>query len=682
MFFAELRIENFRMYGEKEEAFVLPLRPGLTALVGENDAGKTVVIDALRLALGTRDQEFFRVEETDFHQPADGAPRRAEIRIRCKFDDLNRQDKAAFAEHLTYEHRGATTVPVIYLNWKATVAARNAGQRRFTSVEIRSGQAGDGPQFVPEVRNLLCATYLRPLRDAERALSAGRGSRLSQILQYSKEITEYGQDYDPEGGLPADPRDLSVLGIGDYANALLADHQGVKNARDRLNANFLSNLSFSGDQLQGSISVSGSKRDDGIRLRQLLEKLELELRDHGMPAPPPGRGLGSNNLLFMACELLLLGSEDEGFPLLLLEEPEAHLHPRRQLRLMQFLQKQVAEPRPDSQHIQIIVTTHSPNLASAINLDNLVLLHGGRAFPIASGHTTLDQSDYGFLKRFLDVTKANLFFARGLLIVEGDAENILLPTLARLIGRDLTENGVSIVNVGGTGLRRFARIYQRKNPDLDGTINVPVACVADFDVMPDCAPEIIGKVKQGEEWPDKKHRRWRAKADFTADELQQRRQDIRAKASGQHVETFVADEWTLEYDLAYFGLARDVWIAAHLAKADERINAAKTTKGAVARDALRSFSHISVRKPAQDELASNVYALFTSDSAASKATAAQYLACLLEVRQRKGQLPPATLRSTLPPYLLHAIDNVTVQNADDRCSGEKATKDRGEAAHE
>lgn len=71
-----------------------------------------------------------------------------------------------------------------------------------------------------------------------------------------------------------------------------------------------------------------------------MEKLDLELLNSQTRETPPVRGLGSNNILFMACELLLLGSEASGFPLLLIEEPEAHLHPQRQLRLMQFLQDQ------------------------------------------------------------------------------------------------------------------------------------------------------------------------------------------------------------------------------------------------------------------------------------------------------------------------------------------------------
>jgi putative ATP-dependent endonuclease of OLD family len=656
MFLAELLIENLRIFGEGQDALTLSLKPGLTALVGENDTGKTAVMDAIRFALSTRDQEFMRVEESDFHQPPNGAPRKTEIRVRCKFADLSPSDIAAFTEYLTYDTEDDVTIPVLYINWRAVAGFR--GSRRFITVETRSGRAADGPSLDPESRVLLCATYLRPLRDAERVLSAGRGSRLSQILQHTKEIKEHGSGYDPANP-PTDLSTLSVLGIADFANALLGENTGIRNARKRLNDEFLKELSFHGNTLESYISVSGSKGDASVRLRQLLEKLELDLRDSDNAATA-NRGLGSNNLLFMACELLLLGSEAEGFPLLLVEEPEAHLHPQRQLRLMQFLQQKAKEARADSQTIQIIVTTHSPNLASAIQLDNLVLLSRGKAFPLCAERTELDPSDYGFLSRFLDVTKANLFFARGLMIVEGDAENILLPTLARILLRDFTANGVSIVNVGGIGLRRFARIFQRKDPATDGVIPVPVACVTDFDVMPDCAPEITGRVKPGETWPDRNDRGWRAKRDYTAQQLSARRENIRSKASGQKVETFVADEWTLEYDLARAGLAQEVFIAVRLAIADERIGTGKVKRYTVMRQALRDFDKLTHEHTDAEELATYIYKPFLSESRLSKATAAQYLASILQSRNRRGQITEKNLGTLLPRYIVAAIEHITL----------------------
>ena len=245
------------------------------------------------------------------------------------------------------------------------------------------------------------------------------------------------------------------------------------------------------------------------------------------------------------------------------------------------------------------------------------------------------------------------------MIVEGDGENILLPALARLIGRDFTEHGVSVVNVGGTGLRRFGRIFQRRAPEADGTISVPVACIADRDVMPDCAPKIVGRLKEGEEPPDKADRRWRIKSDFAdEDELNGHADAIQAKADGQNVRTFVADEWTLEYDLAHAGLAKDVWIAAQLARADDRINSGNKDMAEAVAEAEDSFTTLGEGLP-PEELASQVYALFTTGTRASKAITAQYLAARLEKRVKDGELDAAGLKAALPPYLVAAIEHVT-----------------------
>ena len=473
-----------------------------------------------------------------------------------------------------------------------------------------------------------------------------------------------------------DPRKLNVLGIGDLANALLEKQEGIVDTRNKIDEH-LKGLSLSGDGIQSNIKVSGATASNDLRLRQLLEKLDLNLGGSGK------LGLGSNNLLFMACELLLLAQEDEGNKLLLIEEPEAHLHTQRQLRVMRSLQEQAQE-----QAIQIIVTTHSPNLASAIELDNMVMIRKGRAFALAEGQTELEKSDYRFLKRFLDVTKANLFFACGVMIVEGDAENILLPTLATLLGRDFTEHGVSIVNVGSVGLRRYARIFQRKDAQKDGQLDIPVACVTDMDVMPDCAPMIIGHVDDGIEWPATNRRRWRAKRDIgDKNALTTHRKEKVGKASGQYVKTFVSDEWTLEYDLALgpkdengafrSGIAEDVYIAACLAKKDDAINAKQIDAIAVVTTAIAEFAALKAAAVAkngctrEEVVASEVNAEFARDGV-SKAIAAQYLAEWLQCKHSKGEFKANDWRARLPEYLTKAIDYVT--------GAQEAVLDDGEVA--
>lgn len=654
VYIAEIRIENFRSFGAGEQAFKLTLQPGLTAFVGENDAGKTTVIDALRYVLGTRDQEQLRVDETDFHRSASGNLVE-QMTIRLVFRGLTAADRGAFAEFLTYETVQGARQACFVLSWTAKRPVN--GSRRAWSPEWRTGAKGDGPMLDFGARSLLTATYLRPLRDAERAMSAGRGSRLSQILQHTKEIRDTGTAFDRSLSPGPDPTTLSVLGLGDFANHLFRESLGIKMAGDKLNDEYLKPLSFARDVLRARIEVSGS-RDDATRLRQLLEKLDLTLSASTGSDSAHTRGLGSNNLLFMACELLLLAAESDGFPLLLIEEPEAHLHPQRQLRLMAFLQAQAAKVRADGQSIQILVTTHSPSIASDLHLDNLVLVEQGRAFPLRKGMTHLDASDYRFLERFLDSTKSNLFFARGVMVVEGDAENILLPVLARLLDRDFSEYGVSVVNVGGVGLGRYARIFMRSDAKVDGEISTPVACVTDLDVMPDCAPVIIGKIKPGEAIPVRppSRRQWRIKSEFTPIQLEERRQQRIDKASGQNVRTFVAGEWTLEYDLAFSGLAEEVWQAAVLALADDRIQSASVTRDAAIAERSADFAtFVGVDK---EVLASHVYALFEAEGA-SKAIGAQYLAELLETACAKGDLDSRQLLARLPDYVIDAIGHVT-----------------------
>ncbi|CAH2946058.1 MAG: FIG131328: Predicted ATP-dependent endonuclease of the OLD family [uncultured Paraburkholderia sp.] len=270
-------IANFRRFGEGKAAFELSLKPGLTALVGENDAGKTAVIDALRFALGTRDQESMRLELSDFHQATSGE-RAHEITIRLVFSGLTSGDRSVFAEYLTYRDGGSSEA-ILILTWVGRRAENNGPVRRFMPIEWRTGEKADGPLLDAGARVLLQATYLRPLRDAERAMSAGRGSRLSQVLQYTKEIKEHGSKFDPNTDPSPDPKTLSVLGLGDYTSHLIENSHGVKATRKKLNEDYLQHLSFSGDVLDARVRISGH-RDDNARLRQLLEKLEVNLGQH------------------------------------------------------------------------------------------------------------------------------------------------------------------------------------------------------------------------------------------------------------------------------------------------------------------------------------------------------------------------------------------------------------------
>ncbi|MNJ48750.1 hypothetical protein D3C77_439530 [compost metagenome] len=252
-----------------------------------------------------------------------------------------------------------------------------------------------------------------------------------------------------------------------------------------------------------------------------------------------------------------------------------------------------------------------------------------------------------------------------MLVVEGDAEAILLPSLARRLGKDLTKHGVSIINVGGVGLRRYSKILQRKDTS-EGEITVPTACITDMDVMPDCAPEILGlKGVKGAIWPDKGKRRWRTLKDFgtTAPELDKglkEHRDKRTESDGQCVRTFVADHWTLEYDLAFKGLAKEVHHAGYLAINEDKIDEGKETKPSLLKKADTAFAEIQTSHATEEARCSAIYKLFKR---ASKAIAAQHLIDLIDQRFDDRTLDATTLRGLLPTYVVHAIEYATRSSA-------------------
>ncbi len=649
MYLSSLTISGFRQFGSGEKSITVPLNKGVTALVGRNDSGKTAIIDAIRFALLTRDHETVRLQPEDFHVASDGSVAKS-IYIHCTLTDLDDSEKGAFLEYLSYED----DVVKLHIHWEATRVSEGPGHRRWLDIHVKCGKEGAGPALEPAAREMLAATYLKPLRDAEREMSSGRNSRLSQVLANLESIKQ-GSAFSLDG-LDEINHDiikkLSLLGFADFFAHHVKSHPGISSAQDDINNKYLKHLAVEAENIAGDIQFVSPLSDD-FRLRQLLERLELS------GASCNGKlGLGSSNLLFVGCELLLLG-RDEGFPILLIEEPEAHLHPQRQLRLMEFLNKASGEVE-SGKSVQVIMTTHSPNLASRLPLTSLVMLADHYAFSLAQPYTQLTEGDYGFLQRFLDVTKANLFFAHGVIIVEGIAEAILLPTLAKLMGRDLTAHGVSIVNVGSTGVSRFSKIFQRKN-EKETIIPIPIANITDRDIIPECAPLLLGIIddENDPKLTDKTKRKWRRASDFTDEDFQ----DFLSKKhlnDGQNVKTFVSDKWTLEYDLAFYGLYKEMHQAIQLAKNDDAIQGKKKNISEVRKESIASLPTTG----AKNEIMTAIYSPLYKKNA-SKSITAQYLCGLLEEKVDKENLTSEEFAKLLPPYIVQAIDHATGKSGKD-----------------
>ncbi len=514
MYLSNIKLWNFRKFGEEGE--INPAKPhldinltkGLNLIIGENDSGKSAIVDAIKLVLKTHSYDFIRVDEKDFHKKSN------RFRIELTFNGLTPDEAKNFTEWLSWQGSGEKAKPFLKLNFDVQRKAN-----KILPSDVKAGVDEDGYLLTAEAKEYLKTTYLKPLRDAEKELVAKRNSRLSQILLGDEAFK--GKEDDNElldifSGLKTN--------LESFFNELDEDGQPKvgKQIKDKIDGYI---KSFYGNDC---ISEFGATPSD---TKSILEKLTLSLKGEANP------GLGTLNRLFMAAELLHLNKSNwSGLRLGLVEELEAHLHPQAQMQVIEAFQKQEA--------IQLILTTHSPNLASKLKLENLIICNNGSAFPMGDTYTKLEKDDYKFLEKFLDTTKANLFFAKGVILVEGWAEEILLPSIAKAIGINLTEKGVSIVNIGHTGFDHYANIYLRQ---AEPNMKIPVAVITDSDVR-----EYEKQIKLDVEGKPIKKANGKNEYDFIKKDVQQEAKEAIAKIeakSKSNVKYFPALCWTLEYSL-------------------------------------------------------------------------------------------------------------------------------------
>ena len=189
-------------------------------------------------------------------------------------------------------------------------------------------------------------------------------------------------------------------------------------------------------------------------------------------------GLGYNNLLFMSAVLGDMAIARGGVyqHLLLIEEPEAHLHPQLQELVHTFL----SDTNQEDANIQIIFTSHSPTLASKVDIGNINLIyeneHKKYCLPFSEANITDANKEY--LQKYLDVTKSQMFFAKGIIFVEGISEAILLPEIAKVLDRPLEKYAVELVNVDSVAFGPFVNLFSSQSVQ---TCFSKVAIVTDDD---------------------------------------------------------------------------------------------------------------------------------------------------------------------------------------------------------
>jgi putative ATP-dependent endonuclease of OLD family len=177
MYLSAIKLWNFRRFGHDGDLDLakadlnLPFEPGLNVLIGENDSGKSAIIDAIRLMLGTHTMEWSRINGDDFYRNS------TRLRIELVFSDLAPAEGKHFVEWLSIEGKPPNCYTSLRLSYDITRTAS-----RIILSDVKGGADPNGHPLTAEAREYLRTTYLRPLRDATAELVAKKNSRLSQIL--------------------------------------------------------------------------------------------------------------------------------------------------------------------------------------------------------------------------------------------------------------------------------------------------------------------------------------------------------------------------------------------------------------------------------------------------------------------------------------------------------------------
>jgi len=467
MYISKFVIKNFRTFDYLSVSF----NKGVNIIIGENNTGKTAIIDALRICLGYgKVENSIYIQESDIYiNQSDPNESNNEISFDLIFemDESNPIERQCFYDFISQDPNDLNKQTI---QFHLKFILENREKKKYFKRIVWGGD-NEGQQIPYEALQEIFFTYLGPLRDAINGLRPysydNKTSLLfNQLTKYKKDGNEVPLNEDKKKELAKKLYDIFDDETNDWKHILKA-------GKEKVNTH-LEGTGITHKHPNIEMKYVGRKYSDvvrGIELKSPVYEENILGENEQKYFEIFQNGLGENNLIYASVILgdLINRCEDndlEIYNALLVEEPEAHLHPQYQNTFFEYLNKL------QDKGLQIFITSHSPTITAKSDIKNVTILQKQKKVVKAFSFNSLSEEDFSktnqeHLRKFLDTTKAQMFFANGTILVEGIAEAILIPLLSSKFKTDpkidLEKYGIELVNIGGVAFEHFGKLYNNGN---------------------------------------------------------------------------------------------------------------------------------------------------------------------------------------------------------------------------